>query len=159
MAPRQHHVHDPARKIGRTRLADGDVTGKLDAHAGLPADIRSAQPKPFVKVIRDLRVDLGKTSGAGGVAVPTGEWTLQVFASDNRQNAQRLVTNYPALHLQLQPTTDPRSPYRVLYGRFPNEETARAAIAALPSTLIAKAGKPLVKALAELKAIAGSRSN
>jgi septal ring-binding cell division protein DamX len=120
------------------------------AHALLPESIRRAQPTPLVKSIGNLR---GEEAGADWLAgLDAAKYTLQLFATDNADSARRLIATYSSLELSLLDTTDTRSRYRVLYGEFDSETSAKGAVAALPGDLIRDAGKPLVKSVGELQA-------
>ena len=120
------------------------------AHAALPESVRRAQPTPLVKTIGELRRDIA--DGDWIAALDAQKFTLQLFATDNSDNARRLIRKYPSLKLSLLDTTDARSRYRVLYGTFDSENMAKAAVSDLPRQLLHDAGDPLVKSVAELQA-------
>lgn len=120
------------------------------AHAALPASIRQAQPTPMVKTIGALRQDV--SNGDWIASLDASKYTLQLFATDNSDNARRFVMKYPKLSLSLLDTTDPRSRYRVLYGAFESEASAKQAAGSLPAQLVRDAGEPLVKSVSELQA-------
>ena len=120
------------------------------AHASLPESIRRAQPTPLVKTIRGLR---GEEASADWLAgLDADKYILQLFATDNADSARRLISTYSSLDLSLLDTTDTRSRYRVLYGEFDSETSAKGAVVGLPEGLIRDAGKPLVKSVGELQA-------
>ena len=120
------------------------------AHASLPESIRRAQPTPLVKTIRGLRGDEASADWLAGL--DADKYTLQLFATDNADSARRLISTYSSLDLSLLDTTDTRSRYRVLYGEFDSETSAKGAVVGLPEGLIRDAGKPLVKSVGELQA-------
>ena len=120
------------------------------AHASLPESIRRAQPTPLVKTIRGLRGDEASADWLAGL--DADKYTLQLFATDNADGARRLISTYSSLELSLLDTTDTRSRYRVLYGEFDSETSAKGAVVGLPEGLIRDAGKPLVKSVGELQA-------
>lgn len=122
----------------------------LAAHAALPESIRRAQPAPLVKSIGDLRKDIDNGDWIG--AVDAKKYTLQLFATDDSDNARLLISKYPALKLSLLDTGEVRSRYRVLYGTFDSEGSAKAAVSELPRQLVRDAGSPLVKTVGELQA-------
>jgi SPOR domain len=96
----------------------------------------------------DLREEPG-----GGQAVgpaPPLVYTLQVFASSSRENADRLVARYQALDLRVQVSDGETARYRVLYGRFDSPEAGREASARLPATLLEEVGKPLLREITEI---------
>ena len=120
------------------------------AHASLPESIRRAQQTPLVKTIRGLR---GEEASADWLAgLDADKYILQLFATDNADSARRLISTYSSLDLSLLDTTDTRSRYRVLYGEFDSETSAKGAVVGLPEGLIRDAGKPLVKSVGELQA-------
>jgi septal ring-binding cell division protein DamX len=121
-----------------------------DAHAALPEAIRRAQPAPLVKTIGDLRKDIDNGDWIG--TLNAEQYTLQLFATDNSNNARQLILKYPALNLSLLDTRENRSRYRVLYGTFDSEASARKAVSGLPRQLVRDAGDPLVKSVGELQA-------
>ena len=79
------------------------------------------------------------------VPVPAPAYTLQVFASSNRDNVDRLVARYGDLHLRVHVSEGDSTPFRVLYGEFDSPEAAQAASAALPTTMLKEIGKPLLR--------------
>ncbi len=120
------------------------------AHASLPKSIRRAQPTPLVKTVRSLRDEEASADWLAGL--DADNFTLQLFATDNADSARRLISTYSSLDLSLLDTTDTRSRYRVLYGEFDSETSAKGAVTDLPGGLIRDAGKPLVKSVGELQA-------
>ena len=121
------------------------------AHAALPESIRRAQPTPLVKTIGELRKDID--NGDWISAMDGNNFTLQLFATDNSDNARTLISRYPELKLSLLDTGEASSRYRVLYGTFDSEGSAKAAVSGLPRQLVHDAGKPLIKSIGELQAI------
>lgn len=139
--PRYRIVHGAFETAERARAA----------HAALPESIRRAQPTPLVKVIGDLRKDIGNGDWISGL--DKNNYTLQLFATDNRDNARSLISKYPDLKLSLLDTGEPSSRYRVLYGTFDSEALAKTAVSDLPRQLVHDAGKPLIKSIGELQAV------
>ena len=140
------------------------------AYRRLPEDVRRAQPTAFVRLVSEVLADepTGTTSLAPAPApapaptplLPVASWlgqqprerfTLQLFASNSRENAQRVVQRFPDLALALHESSDTRSRYRVLYGSFSTPEEARRAFNTLPAGLAEDAGLPLVKPIGELQ--------
>lgn len=131
-------------------LFDSEAAAR-GAYAALPESIRQAQPVPLVKSIGSLRNEIG---GFDKIAVvDAGQYTLQVFATDSADSARRLQADYPALKLSLLETTNPYSRYRLLYGLFDSEETAKQAAGELPLELLQNVGNPLIKTVSELQAV------
>ncbi|MCH9675397.1 MAG: SPOR domain-containing protein [Gammaproteobacteria bacterium] len=77
-------------------------------------------------------------------------FTLQIFASGQRDNASRLIDSFPELGLRLREVAVPGSRYRVVYGIFPSEAAARTAVRHLPAQVTKRTGAPIVRAIAEL---------
>ena len=155
------------------------------AHASLPEDVRIDidQPAAFVRPIGELVEALPATqpvatamtalpaaeaaaaepppslSSAWLQEQPSNRFTLQLFASNNLDNAARLIGRFPDLALALHESEDAATRYRVLYGSFASAEEARRAFDALPDPLATGAGVPLVRSIGELQAseTAGSR--
>ena len=141
---------------GSFETADAATT----AHATLPESVRREQPRPFVKALDEFRA----TQADGSTTAEVGEdgwlalqdgghFTLQLFASSSRDNVDRLISAHPSLALKLHTTRTDQS-FRVLYGAYHDEATARAAVAKLPATVLESTGAPLVKSIADLQAIA-----
>jgi septal ring-binding cell division protein DamX len=78
------------------------------------------------------------------VDAPTA-YTLQLFASSNRENVDRLVARYPKLPLRVYISTGDSTPYRVLYGEFDSPQAAQEASAKLPAAMLEDVGKPMVR--------------
>ena len=77
-------------------------------------------------------------------------YTLQLLASDARENVERMLRQYPELALRIHADTNNTSTFRVLYGDFPSADQAKAAIDELPSTLVdAVGGRLMVKSSRE----------
>ena len=151
----------------RFRVVFGSFPDKAAAENGfrlLPAAIRAEQPKPLVKSIGELLALLPEhqqpiaasavNSGASQnwlLAQSARNFTLQLFASDNRDNVTRLVEEHPSLDLHAVEAGGTSPPYRVLYGSFSSLTAAAAASEALPGDILKSTGKPLVKSFAELQ--------
>ena len=102
------HLLDFEGREPRYRMVHGAFASEAQArraHGLLPPDLRSQSPHPFVRPIAALREELRApppTSGAGPAPEPAPVYTLQVFASANRDNADRLVSRYESLDLRVQ---------------------------------------------------------
>ena len=143
--PRYRMVHGAFASEQQARIA----------HRSLPPDLRSQSPDPFVRRIDALLEEL--RSPAPGIAAPRAApaaqaapvYTLQVFASGSRDNADRLVARYQSLDLRVQASEGESKTYRVLYGRFETPEAAQAASAKLPASMVEEVGKPLLRETSE----------
>lgn len=128
-----------------------DTNAARAAFAALPADVATAAGGAIVKSFAVVREDLQDrappTSGASVPGAAAGGFTLQVFASASRSNAQTLVDAFPSLGLELRELAGDAAPYRVVYGRFGSAREAAAAT--LPPALLARIGKPLAKPVDE----------
>jgi hypothetical protein len=127
------------------------------AHRSLPADLRGQSADPFVRRIDGLREEMRSPPAASSVpsappaAQGTPVYTLQVFASGSRDNADRLVARYQSLDLRVQVSEGEPTTYRVLYGRFATPEAAQAASAKLPAGMVEEVGKPLLRETTEFR--------
>lgn len=154
----QVHIIDLENIEPRYRVFYGDFATEdaaQAAHASLPESVRRAQPLAYAKRVGDLRAAFGlagaSRTGGGPLAAENAErYTLQLFASDNRENVDRLVQTYPALDLKVHAAASGDSRYRVLYGSFASEADARLAGESLPRAILDDTGTPLVKSIAEL---------
>lgn len=156
-----YHDAEPRYRVFLGAYPTADAA--RNAYAALPADVRAKQPQVFVRSFAELP-EPGSGHGAGAAA-PTpvavhGTWlsrqphdrfTLQLFASGSRANAEKLVKRHPELKLVVHHSTKGGSLYRVLYGTFASADAARRAFTHLPKDLIADAGKALVKSIAALQ--------
>lgn len=134
----------------RFRLVHGSFSSEEQArlaHTALPAELRGATPGPFVRPISDLRQE--QRSDRDHVSPISDDaaivYTLQVFASPNRENVDRLVARYQALDLRVHVSDGETTRYRVLYGRFDSPQSAREASAKLPATMLEEVGEPLLR--------------
>jgi len=127
------------------------------AYQTLPPGLRADAPVPFIRRIGELRKELrgdGRSTSAGqsGALVQTTPvYTLQLFASPNRENVDRLVDRYRTLDLRVQASGEESTRYRVLYGRFDSPEAARAASAKLPVEMLEEVGTPLLRETSEYR--------
>jgi cell division septation protein DedD len=126
------------------------------AHRALPADLRSESTDPFMRRIGTLRDELRAPPAPAALApaAPAAtdaapKYTLQLFASSNRENIDRLVDRYPALDLRVSTVDGETARYRVLFGRFDSPEAAQAASAELPATMLEEVGTPLLRETSE----------
>ena len=149
------HILASAGASPRYRVFHGVFPDEAAARAafdGLPADVSEAAGGAIVKSFAAVREDLetAVVPAAGVPAAPPADgYTLQLFASGNRGNAEALVSAFPALALRLHHLDGDPSPFRVIYGHFQSQEEARTAAATLPQSLLGRIGKPLPKAVAE----------
>jgi len=129
----------------------GNTDAARTAFTALPADVSAAAGEAIVKSFAAVREDLQarapRPAAASAPSVSAGDYTLQLFASASRSNAQSLVDAFPALGLELRELSGNPAPYRVVYGRF--DSVREAAAATLPATLLSRIGKPLAKPLDE----------
>jgi hypothetical protein len=141
-APRYRMVHGAFASEDQARAA----------HAKLPGELRSESPDPFVRRIGALRTgprDAPAQPSAQTATDTPPVYTLQVFASPNKENVDRLVARYQALNLRVQTSDDESTRYRVLYGEFDSPEAAQAASAKLPATMLEEVGTPLLREASE----------
>lgn len=137
------------------------VADANDAHAALPESLRGTAGQGYVKSIAGLKA-LGGTGIVSHLRPAPGPpentivaYTLQVFASNSRDNVDKLVASYPDLGLVVRDTISGGAPrYRVIFGEYASTQSAHSAAAGLPQAILLHTGKPIVKALAELDAIA-----
>ena len=124
------------------------------AHRALPADLRGESTDPFMRRIGTLRDELRAPPAPAAPAAPAAtdavpEYTLQLFASSDRENIDRLIDRYPALDLRVSTVDGETARYRVLFGRFDSPEAAQAASASLPATMLEEVGTPLLRETSE----------
>ncbi len=140
----------------RYRVFHGVYATPDDARAAfdrLPPQVSAAAGGAIVKSFAAVREDLSARADsvpAAPLSPQAGNdgYTLQLFASGNRDNAQALVDAFPDLSLRLHRLPGDDSPYRVVYGRFGTPDDARAAASGLPGNLLSRiGGKPLPKAM------------
>ncbi|MDX2312689.1 MAG: SPOR domain-containing protein [Gammaproteobacteria bacterium] len=138
----------------RFRLLHGSFASEQQArraYEALPTELRRQAPGPFVRRLDHLREELRDTGNSTStvtttpVPAPSPVYTLQIFASSNRDNVDRLVARYGDLHLRVHVSEGDSTPFRVLYGEFDSPEAAQAASAALPITMLKEIGKPLLR--------------
>jgi septal ring-binding cell division protein DamX len=157
-------VHVLATEGGapRYRIFHGvftDEASAREAYAAMPASITSASHGAIVKSFSAVREDL-RTQAPTVAAAPTttpaaarqttapgtdNAFTVQVFATSNRDNAKALMSAFPDLQLKLHEFPGGSAPWRVIYGRFGSAEDARTAASTLPQDFLARIGKPLPK--------------
>ena len=131
----------------------------LAAHRKMPVRITREQPKPVVKSFGELlAMSAGTTTAKAGNATWLAQqnaenFTLQLFALNNLDNVNQLQARHPELSLYVHAAIDSASRYRVLYGSFPAAEAAKEAFHGLPKDVIAAAGSPVVKTIAEVRSI------
>jgi cell division septation protein DedD len=138
----------------RFRLVHGSFDSEEQARLAyetLPAALRGQASQPFVRRISQLREE--QRSGAGKTAAksvdPAPAYTLQIFASANKENVDRLVARYHALDLRVYVSDSDTTRYRVLYGEFDSPQAAQAASAKLPAEMLEEVGKPLLRESSE----------
>jgi septal ring-binding cell division protein DamX len=138
-----------------------DEESARQAYAALPASITKASHGAIVKsfsVVRDDLRGLTTTTAPSASTSTTGKadaFTLQMFATGNRETAQALVQAFPALKLQLREISGDAAPYRVVHGDYSSAARARSAALTLPQELLARiGGAPLAKELSALGTLA-----
>lgn len=145
-------------RVPRFRLVHGSYSSEEQArvaHETLPAEFRNQAPEPFVRRIGNLREELRSNPDDDSPATarpavdPPSIYTLQIFASSNRENVDRLVTRYQALDLRVHVSEGGSTQFRVLYGLFDSPQAAQDASAKLPPTMLEEVGKPLLRDTAE----------
>jgi septal ring-binding cell division protein DamX len=143
-----------ARNEPRYRVIYGvfeSADGARGAYAELPEHLRQGQPVAPVKSLSSLRDEVGNADRI--TVAEASKFTLQIFATDSADVARRIQADYPTLDLNLLETTNPYTRYRVLYGFFDSEETAKRAAGALPLELLKNVGDPSIKTVSELQAV------
>jgi len=134
------------------------------AHSGLPDSLRGTQ-QGYVTSIAKLKALGSASTKTTSVSArtpapqqaPSGAYTLQVFASNSRDNVDKLVRSHPALALAVKDTASANAPrFRVIYGEYSSASLASAAAARLPQAILRITGAPIVKSLAALNAITRS---
>ena len=145
----------------RYRLIFGAFPSEAEArraHASLPSGLTAERPEPFIRRITELReerrsepMDEAAVEPATRLSASSSPYTLQLVASESRDNAERLVARYDSLDLRIHTSEGEVPRYRVLYGHFPSAEAAREASASLPQPMLEEVGKPLVKSEAEFR--------
>jgi septal ring-binding cell division protein DamX len=151
----QVHIVATEGSSPRFRVLHGVYASEAAARAAfqaLPADLSQAAGGAIVKSFAAVREDLAASAPAPDPAAThpaapaaAGDYTVQLFASGNRDNARALVDAFPALSLELIRRDGDPAPYRVVYGRYRSPEEARRAASGLPQSLLGRVGKPLVK--------------
>ena len=145
-------------RVPRFRLVHGSYSSEEQArvaHETLPAEFRSQAPEPFVRRIGNLREELRSSPGDDSPATaraavdPPSIYTLQIFASSNRENVDRLLARYRALDLRVHISEGGSTQFRVLYGLFDSPQAAQDASAKLPPAMLEEVGKPLLRDTAE----------
>jgi len=149
------HVLATEGAAPRYRIYHGvfaDEARARQAFAALPAKITGASHGAIVKSFSVVRSDLRAQAATSSAPTrtPAGAFTLQVFATGNRDSAQALVRAFPALKLQLREIPGDPAPYRVVHGDYSSADEARAAASALPQDLLARIGTPLPKSISSL---------
>ena len=143
--PRFHMLHGVFRSEEQARLA----------HEKLPAELRGDAPVPFVRRIGELRQALhgGGNDASVSKTQPATDaptvYTLQLIASTNRENVDRLLARHHALDLRVHTSEGESRRYRVLYGRFDSPQAAQEASAKLPATMLEELGTPLLRETTE----------
>lgn len=159
------HILDFPDSSPRYRVLHGSYGSEAQAkaaHSELPRSLLKEQPKPYLKTAAELQAlspneleDLKLTSTQAGNAAEAEQppFTLQVFASSNKENVDKLVARHPVLQLRVQETSSTSAKYRVLFGTFESEQQARVAAGKLPTSILSATGQPIIKSLAGLAAI------
>ncbi len=143
--PRYRMLHGAFRSEEQARLA----------HETLPAELRAESSIAFIRRVSELREELrgGGNSNSTSKAKPAPDappvYTLQLIASTNRENVDRLVARYHSLDLRVYTSEAETSRYRVLYGRFDSPQAAQEASAKLPASMLEALGTPLLRETTE----------
>ena len=149
------YVLEVPQAAPRYRVVHGSFDGvdqAQSAYDALPVELRDLSQGAIIKSMSALRDDLTNTTASSATPAhnvnDAREYTLQLFATANAENAQALVNAYPSLKLNLAKVNDSASPHRVIYGRYTSSDEARAAREKLPADLKARiAEQPLIKPL------------
>lgn len=127
------------------------------AHRALPAELRGEAAGPVIRRIGELREELRRAqndaaaSGAFAASDRAPVYTLQLFVSESRENAERLVARYDALDLRVHTSNGQGTHYRVLYGEFDSREAAQKASTRLPAAMLEEVGTPLLRETSEFR--------
>ncbi|NKC14924.1 MAG: hypothetical protein GKR94_22885 [Gammaproteobacteria bacterium] len=128
------------------RIVKGPYPDQPTAKAAfitLPESLKGAH-QPLYRTVSALRATLPTSSQHPldqRATAAVAQYTLQLFASGRRDNADRLIEQYPALSLRIHAGEQ----FRVLYGNFDSVNAAKEAMNALPAALLRATGKPLLK--------------
>ena len=137
-----------------------DETSAKAAFNALPDGLKNGQSEPLIRRVSSVIAGAVAVDSSTAVATPTPSvqtdetapdgYTLQLLASDARENVERMLRQYPELALRIHADTNNTSTFRVLYGDFPSADQAKSAIDELPSTLVdAVGGRLMVKSSRE----------
>ena len=137
-----------------------DETSAKAAFNALPDGLKNGQSEPLIRRVSSVLTGAVAVESSTAVTTPTPPvqtnetapdgYTLQLLASDARENVERMLRQYPELALRIHADTNNPSTFRVLYGDFPSADQAKSAIDELPSTLIdAVGGRLMVKSSRE----------
>jgi cell division septation protein DedD len=123
------------------------------AHESLPAELRGESPQPFVRRIGELRREQREapTTAAQPATDTPPVYTLQLFASTNKDNVDRLVARYQSLDLRVHTSDGETTRYRVLFGEFDSPEAAQEASVKLPAPMLEEVGTPLLRETTEFE--------
>ncbi len=143
----------------RYRILHGAFTNEQQArgaHQALPADLRGASSEPFVRRIAEIREELRGASHEAASRSPVANetapvYTLQLFASQSRENVDRLLARYHSLDLRVHTSHGRNARYRVLYGNFESREAAHEAAGKLPAAMLEEVGTPLLRETSEFR--------
>ena len=149
-----HYLESPASE-GRTiyYVVHGDFASPDRAKAAfakLPAELRKDQEFALVKSVAELRERIAAQPAQSALASnSSAAYTLQLFVFGERDNADKLLQQFPGLPLWVHASNVTPQEYRVLLGRYSDAELARSARLNLPNALTSKAGVPVVKRVAD----------
>ena len=157
-----HELHVVRASIGDQslyRVLQAPFTDEASAKAAfnaLPEGLKNGQSEPLIRRVASVLTGAIAihSSTAANTPTPAAQsdqtapdgYTLQLLASDARDNVERMLRQYPELALRIHKDTNNTSTLRVLYGDFPTADQAKSAIDELPATLIdAVGGRLMVK--------------
>ena len=163
---RGHELHVVRIAIGDQhlyRVLQAPFTDETSAKAAfnaLPDGLKNGQSEPLIRRVSSVLTGAVAVDSSTAVTTPTPPvqtdetapdgYTLQLLASDARENVERMLRQYPELALRIHADTNNTSTFRVLYGDFPSADQAKAAIDELPSSLVdAVGGRLMVKSSRE----------
>ncbi|MBT6277334.1 MAG: hypothetical protein HOI95_24785 [Chromatiales bacterium] len=132
------------------------ITAKA-AYAGLPNTLKNGSV-PLFRSVSALRtalhgnaatptevVSLASASSEKAAPGLSDAYTLQLFASDRRDNVEKMMAEYPGIGLRM----FGGDKFRVLFGDFESTDAAKAAVSTLPEALLQATGTPLIKTSAD----------
>jgi septal ring-binding cell division protein DamX len=120
------------------------------AFVRLPSELRKDQEFALIKSVAELRERIAAQPTQSTLAANTSTaYTLQLFVFGKRDNANKLLQQFPNLPLWVHASDAAPREYRVLLGRYDDAEMARSARLDLPGALTSQAGVAVVKRVAD----------